>query len=175
MGYNKFGGIYKITCKINNKCYIGKSINILNRWLHHIYNNGCLELKNDIKKYGIENFTFEILELMDEKYKTKYSEEYYIEKYDAINNGYNKIPGSPLLDVYNRYFNKIDAQYLLKFENEENVLYFSDWKYVENYFNININEIMDVRNGLSKTFKDYIVERIVNDGSIINKYINPEK
>ena len=173
MGYHRAGGIYKITCKINNKCYIGKSMNIFKRWETHILCNEETKLQKDIKKYGIENFTFEILELADKDNKIINCEEYYIEKYDAINNGYNTKHGSFKLDV--NYFCDNDKEYLVKFENEENILYFSDWKYVENYFNININEIMDVRNGLSKTFKDYIVERIINDGSIMHKYINPEK
>ena len=28
-------GIYKITNLINNKCYIGKSVNIKERWAYH--------------------------------------------------------------------------------------------------------------------------------------------
>ena len=35
-------GIYKITNKINNKCYIGKSTDIESRWKYHI------ETKNSI-------------------------------------------------------------------------------------------------------------------------------
>jgi len=97
-------GIYKITCKINNKSYIGKSRNIFDRWQKHIYNGltcNCNsyanELYKDIKKYGIENFTFEILELAEND-KTFHTENDYIMKYDTIKNGYNVMTGSRNFD-----------------------------------------------------------------------------
>lgn len=59
-------GVYKITCKINNKSYIGSSINIITRlsnhmnretrkYPHHIF-------YKDVIKYKYNNFTFEVLE-----------------------------------------------------------------------------------------------------------------
>lgn len=60
--------IYKITNKINNKIYIGSSIDVHRRWRHHIgasknskdhhYN---YPLMQDFREYGIDNFTFEII------------------------------------------------------------------------------------------------------------------
>lgn len=63
-------GIYKITNKINQKVYIGKSNNIENRWKYHQtrylqekeYNK---PLYRAFRKYGINNFSFEILEEID--------------------------------------------------------------------------------------------------------------
>ena len=61
-------GIYKITNIINNKCYIGKSSNIEARLNYHQkrYNDKGSEwdklLYKAIRKYGLENFTFEIIE-----------------------------------------------------------------------------------------------------------------
>lgn len=57
-------GIYKITNKINNKCYIGQSNNIKRRFTEHrcIGHETNKSLKIAYKKYGIENFGFEILE-----------------------------------------------------------------------------------------------------------------
>lgn len=62
-------GIYKITNQINQKSYIGQSTDILGRWRHHkssskneisaAYN---YPLQRAFRKYGIENFSFEILE-----------------------------------------------------------------------------------------------------------------
>ena len=53
-------GIYKITNKINGKVYIGQSINIEKRWKQHINDPGY-NIHNAIKKYGKENFSFEVL------------------------------------------------------------------------------------------------------------------
>ena len=64
-------GIYKITNKINQKVYIGKSNNIENKWKYHQtrylqkkeYNK---PLYRAFRKYGINNFSFEILEEIDD-------------------------------------------------------------------------------------------------------------
>lgn len=55
-------GIYKITNSINNKCYIGQSRNIEKRWSDHKYSNLDYSLYRAFRKYGIQNFTFEIIE-----------------------------------------------------------------------------------------------------------------
>jgi len=74
-------GIYKITNLINNKLYIGQSKDIQQRWLHersrafnpksNTYNT---PLSRAFRKYGLENFTFEVIEIcpieeLDEKEK----------------------------------------------------------------------------------------------------------
>ena len=62
-------GIYKITNKITNKVYIGQSINIAQRWKAHRsrpFNSNSVQYNSylyaSIRKYGILNFTFEVLE-----------------------------------------------------------------------------------------------------------------
>lgn len=57
-------GIYQIKNKINNKIYIGKSIDIEKRWYAHKYSNKIV-IHKSIKKYGIEKFEFTILETID--------------------------------------------------------------------------------------------------------------
>lgn len=64
-------GIYSVTNTLNNKVYIGQSIDVERRWKQHKYGKGNLILRNAIKKYGIENFKFEILEKIDVSNKTK--------------------------------------------------------------------------------------------------------
>lgn len=82
-------GIYKITNTINNRCYIGQSINIRKRWIGHKNSKCDYPLYRAFKKYGIENFTFEILEECKKEDLDK-REEYYIKIFDAYNHGYNQ-------------------------------------------------------------------------------------
>lgn len=61
------GYIYKITNKINQKPYIGKTVDtITSRWNEHIYeaftHNSPFLIHNAMRKYGIENFTIKELE-----------------------------------------------------------------------------------------------------------------
>lgn len=56
-------GIYKIT-SLNNRVYIGQSVNIEHRWRGHrgtanLYNN---KLYNSFSKHGVENHIFEVIE-----------------------------------------------------------------------------------------------------------------
>lgn len=63
----KISGIYKIVNKITGKLYIGLGRNIHKRWINHKW---CLNndnhrngyLQRSWKKYGAENFSFEIIE-----------------------------------------------------------------------------------------------------------------
>jgi len=63
--------VYSVTNKINGKIYIGQSIDVERRWSQHKYGKGNLILKNAIKKYGIDNFEFTILEKVDIDNKSK--------------------------------------------------------------------------------------------------------
>ena len=90
-------GIYCIENLINNKKYIGQSINIKHRWDYHkseLRNNQHknTHLQNAWNKYGENNFKFSIIECcsvdeLDEK------EVYYISLYDTYKNGYNRDMG----------------------------------------------------------------------------------
>lgn len=95
-------GIYKITNKINNKAYIGKSSNIENRWKYHIQRKDYEKeyekpLYRAFRKYGIENFNFEIIEILndlDYKEKSNDRECYWINFYNTYgSNGYNGTKG----------------------------------------------------------------------------------
>lgn len=88
-------GIYKITNKLNNKCYIGQSIDIERRWKEHIASIKSKK-QNQIylafRKYGLTNFSFEIIELCEEQDLDE-KEMYWIKYYDSYNNGYNMTIG----------------------------------------------------------------------------------
>lgn len=91
------GNIYKFENKLNGKIYIGQSRCIERRYEDHVYcDNPKYELDRAIKKYGIENFNYVILETfntpnLDEVNKwMDEREEYYIKFYNCLNpNGYN--------------------------------------------------------------------------------------
>lgn len=91
--YKQICGIYKITNLINFKIYIGQSVNIYQRWHAHKYAD-CKDsiIHRAIKKYGIQNFQFEIIEECN-KQKLNQRERYWIQYYDSYNSGYNLTPG----------------------------------------------------------------------------------
>ena len=94
-------GIYKITCKVNKKIYIGQSLNVENRYKTHVNNHTNKNLKGDyntkfyraLRKHGIENFTFEIVEVVEDPAQLNQREAYWIKYYDSFKNGYNSTPG----------------------------------------------------------------------------------
>lgn len=96
-------GIYKITNKTNKKSYIGLSMNIEMRWESHIKyafkncNDSYHKNKfyNAIRKYGKDNFTFEILEEC-KKEELMDREKFWIKYYDTLNNGYNLTVGGDI-------------------------------------------------------------------------------
>ena len=61
-------GIYKITNIENQMCYVGQAVNVADRWRQHIKRGLGAEtptrnkLYPAMEKYGVENFTFELLE-----------------------------------------------------------------------------------------------------------------
>lgn len=68
----KISGIYCITNKINGKKYVGLSKDIYRRWGEHKrvpFNKNSKEyhypIYNAIRKYGLENFEFSIIEKCD--------------------------------------------------------------------------------------------------------------
>lgn len=91
-------GIYKITNLINGKIYIGQSVKIKNRWQQHKQevksNRTNTLLYNAMRKYGLDNFSFEVIEECD-KDQLNEREIYWISYYDSFNKekGYNMTPG----------------------------------------------------------------------------------
>lgn len=62
-------GIYKITCTVNGKIYVGSAKNLLVRWNGHRKmlrkgNHHSIHLQNAWNKYGESAFQFEIIELV---------------------------------------------------------------------------------------------------------------
>lgn len=94
-------GIYKFTNKITNESYVGQSVNIQKRYIQH--KNRCKEaigkcIENTyfhlmVKKYGFDNFNFEIIEEC-KKEELNEKEMFYISYYNTLYpNGYNLTAG----------------------------------------------------------------------------------
>ena len=97
--------IYKITNKINNKCYIGQTIkDPETRWKEHCQhafgthpNDQNKTLYKAIRKYGVENFIFEVVQdNIDTFEKLDKAEIYWIDYYNSFIKGYNERLGGQL-------------------------------------------------------------------------------
>lgn len=94
--------IYKITNLINNKCYIGQTIKTAEqRWKEHqshVFgshpNDQNKTLYKAIRKYGLKNFTFEVLQDNIETFEQlDKAEIYWIDYYNSFVKGYNETFG----------------------------------------------------------------------------------
>lgn len=111
---NSIGFVYKITNLLDNRIYIGKKI-LYNKTKKRIskrekletktrktyvyivkesnwktYTGSCKELNEDIKKYGVENFKFEILDTACTKKYMTFSEAKFQFKHNVLeNDSYN--------------------------------------------------------------------------------------
>jgi group I intron endonuclease len=86
-------GIYKIENKHNGKVYIGQSKDLEGRWKKHNWlfknNKNIKSLQNEYNLYSENPFDFFIIEYCDE-IRLSEREEYYVDKYNSIKDGYNK-------------------------------------------------------------------------------------
>jgi group I intron endonuclease len=176
--------IYSIENNINKKKYIGQTIDLEVRINNHYTNifkktNNIL-LMNDIDKYGIENFTFSILEILNKELLPKkeslslylhYREKYYMDKYKTCvtiygdNAGYN-IGYANKLDI-----NKIDIN---------NKTYYKQVKMSANFKELALflKNNRDNINNLTKLYFEYCpnmnrgLKFKIKAQEIINTYLN---
>lgn len=97
------GIIYKFTNQINNKIYIGLTTHPLNvRLNQHMYDarhGSHFPFHLALQKYGLENFTYEIIDTADTVEELRNKEMYWIKFYDSYSKGYNATIGG---DGHNR-------------------------------------------------------------------------
>ena len=111
-------GIYYIKNNINNKYYIGQSINIKQRkqqhfaeLRHNTHRNAYLQ--NAFNKYGENGFEFKLVKACKPRYLNRF-EKMYIKIYDSYNNGYNLTEGGenpPILKGKNNPFYQKNHSY----------------------------------------------------------------
>jgi GIY-YIG catalytic domain. len=95
--------VYKITNKQNNKIYIGKT-----KENNDDYFGSGLLIKRAIKKYGIENFTKEIIEICLNEEQLNEREMFWINEFNSTNKniGYNITSGGNGGDTFTNNPNK---------------------------------------------------------------------
>lgn len=115
------GIIYKITNKVNGKSYIGQTRYSLEfRWRQHIHKKDNTYFHNALRKYGINNFSIEIIEECEIS-KLNEREIFYIAKFNTFKDGYNLTIGGDgnrrlLLD---NYYDEIKDLYLSGFSSNK--------------------------------------------------------
>lgn len=134
--------VYKITNKINGKIYIGQTPNVQARFEKHCRFG---PISSDIKKYGKENFTVEVL-YFGEDYNN--IEKRYIEelKSNDSNIGYNTRPGGGYSEELIR--SPLSENDIVNIKND--LAYTSlSMKDIANKYNVSVDIIYNINNGES--------------------------
>ena len=146
-------GIYKITNIINNKAYIGQSIHVEERWKKHKsfpIQNSKYPLYLAFKKYGIENFNFEIIEICPAELLNE-KEIYYIKYFDTYNNGYNQTIGGG--GTPHCVIKLSDEDILMIYDLLKNN--FLTQKEIAEMFNVGQDTISEINHGKTRSFEGY--------------------
>lgn len=130
--------IYKITNKINNKIYIGQTVNYKRRFAEHKRQRSGNEpekiLYQAFSKYGIENFNFELIEEC-ENYNER--EIFWIKYYNSlVPNGYNMTEGGENPPV---------------FHGEDHYMATHTWKDIDNIIQLLQNSNLSIEEIAEKT------------------------
>lgn len=161
----KLGKIYLISNDVNNKLYVGQTIQTLNKR----FNGHCCYSKSDrsvnmyikraIHKYGKDKFHITLIEecpinLLNDR------EKYWIDFYDSYNNGYNLTKGGQ----DSNYFN------LHKLEDTIDIKKFTE--YIIEFRPLAIE--VAAHFGISKCSVYNLIKRLDNPNLVLNSY-NPRK
>ena len=109
----KISGVYKITNTITGDFYIGSSNDVKRRWAQHKHKSVWKNYPNipmylDMQKYGVEKFSFQILEEVEEG-KLKDAEQQFIE---TLKPTYNQMNASGLdIERYKEYQKEYEKEY----------------------------------------------------------------
>lgn len=159
--------IYKITCKINNKIYIGiTSQGVENRWKQHIraaYNTNhkdanCI-FKKAIRKYKPENFTIDIIDTAQSEQEAEEKEIYYIKKYNTFafdnnSNGYNSTRGGDGAKGYG-----MTPIVEIDIKSGTIINEYNSFKEAEKNYGHRINHIYDLSSSISTTLNTFFMHK----------------
>lgn len=134
----KYSGVYQIVNKINNKIYIGGTLDLRERFVNHISelrNNRhhSIKLQRAFNKYGIENFFFEVLEYCESDWNI--IEKIEQKHFDLYKNNFNSKTYN-ILKYSNRGFSKKHSQETIakivsSMKNVKKICWFRDKKLVK--------------------------------------------
>lgn len=99
LGTSTVSGIYKITNQLTDAYYIGQAVDIATRWKTHakcglgIDTPASNKLYQNMQEYGLENFTFEVLEKCP-SLELNAKEKFYIDLYQADKYSLNSKSGN---------------------------------------------------------------------------------
>ena len=147
------GLIYKITNKINNCIYIGKTIRSLEvRIAEHKrdslkYNGQNIALYNAVQKYGWDNFTIEVVEDNIPQEKIDEKEQYYIDKYNSYTEGYNCTLGGDGGRTSSKLSSTEVMEIISILQDENNLDDFGD---IGQKYNIDRSVISNINNGKTR-------------------------
>lgn len=121
-------GIYKITNIVNGKMYIGQSVDIDRRWKEHVYDskNGSSIIYRAMRKYGVDNFKFDIVQECEaselDDLEIEYIDTYNTYVHSDNSNGYNETLGGSGIVGYihtekDRVKAMINRHFAMKYKN----------------------------------------------------------
>lgn len=123
--------VYLITNLINNKKYVGITNDYKKRWSNHrCCNNPTMAIANAIKKYGKDNFKFELIEEGIPLNEIDEKEIYYINKFEShvsTGKGYNISKGGRY-NIENSV--RIGTENGMSILTEEQVKYIKSHRYI---------------------------------------------
>ena len=109
----KISAVYKITNTVTNDFYIGSSKDVKRRWKEHKIPSRWKQYPNnpmyiDMNRYGVENFAFEVLEVVEESFLKKTEQEFIETLKPTYNNNNAKGWNIERRKKYNKEYNKSD-------------------------------------------------------------------
>jgi group I intron endonuclease len=121
--------VYKATNMVNDKVYIGKTVHSLERrksqHLHELKKNNNQYFKRALRKYGKENFEWEVLTETDDEKKLNVLEKFYIAAYKKMTDVYNLTNGGegvsgyiPTEEIRKKISESLKGKYPISIENK---------------------------------------------------------
>jgi group I intron endonuclease len=152
--------VYKIENLINGKCYIGISNNYKRRWREH--KKSPYAVGKAIRKYGVDNFSFEVIYCASTFEHVMEMETFFIKEYNSKKAGYNLTEGGEgtvgrIVTPEQRKIlsDKNRVRYLIEFDNGSTKEIFGMYDFCEKY-NYDRRHFYKVLNNQRPRHKDIV-------------------